>query len=256
MTNHGSVAVNGAIVRVPASAGLSKTHVRCFFFTDPPLPCLADHDVPVAQAESGFAIPIWYEGHSAMIEVTSVQVVSFPATPGSATVNLTASVAAPGGVTDPTPGNNSYTLSFTTGVADTRIAITATDPAATNPLVPVVSRPAGGTAHYLVQISNNGPAAADGAILSAPATSGVGFETGVCSGPGGIQSGNPAPASLGGRLAIPSLPAGSWVNCAITARVYGAVGSWATLTVAVTAPGWIHDPAPGNNTATNTLPIK
>jgi len=38
--------------------------------------------------------------------------------------------------------------------------------------------------------------------------------------------------------------------------VTGPVGSNASLTVAVAAPTGIHDPTPGNNTATDTLPIR
>lgn len=242
--------LEGAVVRLPASPGLSKTRVTCILWNDPGAPCLAGVDVPVAQAESGFAIPTWYPGFAAMIEVTAT------VAPGSTTVNATATVTAPAGGTDPNPGNNSYTLSFTAGVADTQIAITATDPAATNPLVPVVSRPAGGKAHYLVQISNHGPSAADGAVVTIPSATGVSSPTYVCSGPHGQQQASSAPAFLPGRFEIPSLPAGSWVNCTIAMNVTGAVGGWATLTVAVAAPGWIQDPTPGNNTATNTLPIK
>jgi hypothetical protein len=108
--------LEGAVVRVPASAGLSKTRVTCLLWQELAPPCLASYDVPVAQAESGFAIPSWYAGFGALIEVTAAQVASFPPTPGSTTMNLTATVTAPAGVTDPNPGNNSYTLTFTTGL--------------------------------------------------------------------------------------------------------------------------------------------
>jgi hypothetical protein len=245
LINAGPGAVSGAIATVPATAGLSKTRVQCS--------CL-ENDVPVSQAESGFVIPSFSPssyGHLAVIEVTAT--VTGTSAP---TVNATATVTAPAGVTDPDPGNNSHTLTFTAGIANVQIALVATDPASTNPLVPVVSRPAGGTAHYLVQITNHGPTAADGAIVSIPAATGLVGSTYHCSGPQGIHQGNSPPAALQYPFAIASLPSGSWVNCALTARVTGPVGSWATLTVAVAAPTAIRDPTPGNNTATDTLPIK
>ncbi len=111
MTHSLSGTLEGAVVRIPASAGLSKTRVTCILWNDPSAPCLASLDVPVAQAESGFAIPQWYQGFPMLVEVTGT------VSPG-ATVNVTATVTAPAGVTDPNPGNNSHTISFTAGVAD------------------------------------------------------------------------------------------------------------------------------------------
>ena len=246
VTNRGPGTVTGAIVRLPATAGLSKTRVQCSGLAT---------DVPIPQAESGFIIPSLPPNSNGQVAVV-IEVTATATGTSSPTVNPTATVTAPAGVTDPDPGNNSHTLAFTAGIANLQIAIAATDPTATNSLVPVVSRPAGGTAHYLVQVSNHGPTAANGAILTIPAATGLVSSTYLCSGPHGMQSASSTPAPLLSPIAIQSIPAGSWVNCAITARVTGPVGSNASLTVAIAAPTGIHDPTPGNNRATDTLPIR
>jgi uncharacterized repeat protein (TIGR01451 family) len=246
VTNRGPGTVTGAIVRLPATAGLSKTRVQCSGL---------ETDVPIPQAESGFVIPSLPPNTNGQVAVV-IEVTATVTGTSSPTMNPTATVTAPAGVTDPDPGNNSHTLTFTAGIASLQIAIAATDPTATNSLVPVVSRPAGGTAHYLVQVTNHGPTAANGAIVTIPAATGLVSSTYLCSGPQGMQSANSTPAPLLSPFAIQSIPAGSWVNCTITARVTGPVGSNASLTVAVAAPTGIHDPTPGNNTATDTLPIR
>lgn len=246
VNNSGPGTVSGAVVRLPATAGLSRTRVQCSGLAT---------DVPLPQAESGFVIPSLPPNTNGQVAVV-IEVTATVMGMSSPTVNATATVTVPGHVTDPDPGNNSHTLTFTAGIANLQIAIAATDPTATNSLVPVVSRPAGGTAHYLVQVSNHGPTAANGAIVTIPAATGLVGSTYLCSGPQGMQSASSTPAPLLSPIAIQSIPAGSWVNCTITARVTGPVGSNASLTVAIATPTGIHDPTPGNNRATDTLPIR
>jgi hypothetical protein len=193
-----------------------------------------------------------------MIEVTATVT-----TTSSTTVNPTATITAPAGVTDPNPGNNSYTLTFTAGIAEIEILVGAADPTATNPLVPVVSRPANGNADYLVPVRNLGPGAADGTIIKVPASSGLGINPSTPALPPAFDmmcSGGSTPAYAGRFIAtqgfvIRTLPAGGFVNCVLSAKVTGAAGSNASITVVAEAPRGFHDPNPGNNTATDTLPI-
>jgi hypothetical protein len=96
---------------------------------------------------------------------------------------------------------------------------------------PVTAWPANGLASYQVDVRNNGPLPADGAIVRVPLSPGFGF-------------------------VIPTFPAGDYVDCVIAAAVTGTTGSNATVTVSVTASGAVSDPSPGNNSATNTLPIR
>lgn len=246
VTNRGPGTVTGAIVRLPAAAGLSITRVQCSGLAT---------DVPIPQAESGFGIPSLPPNTNGQVAVV-IEVTATVTGTSSPTVNPTATVTAPAGVTDPDPGNNSHTLTFTAGIASLQMVMGASDPTSTNPLVPVVSRPAGGTAHYVLSVSNQGPTAADGATVTITAASGLTNPRYRC-GPQGLQpAGSTTPTQLGVPFAVPPLPAGGFVNCEISATVTGSVGSWATLTVAIAAPPGIHDPTPGNNTATNTLPIR
>src|SRR5438105_10935385 len=76
------------------------------------------------------------------------------------TIANTATIAAPVGATDPTPGNNSATDTDTVNlVAD--LSITKTDG--------VTSVNAGGTTTYTVIVANAGPSAANGAVFTDPA---------------------------------------------------------------------------------------
>ena len=102
---------------------------------------------------------------------------------------------------------------------------------------------------------------ADGTTITVPASSGRGVNPGIhprfevlCSGPQGAQSAAVYSTLTG--LVIQTLPAGSFVNCAVSSKVTGAAGSDARITVAAALPNGFYDPNPANNTATDALPIK
>jgi uncharacterized repeat protein (TIGR01451 family) len=96
VTNNGPSSVTGALLSDPAATGLTKTTVAC---SAAPGQCVTAPTV--VQLQSGtFALPALAAGQ--YYEITVAATVT--AANGSVTNN--ASVAAPGGTTDPVPGNN------------------------------------------------------------------------------------------------------------------------------------------------------
>jgi uncharacterized repeat protein (TIGR01451 family) len=99
VTNSGPSSVTGATLTDGAATGLTKTAVAC---AATPGACVTPPTV--AQLESGtFALPALSNGATYRITVTA----NVTATSGS--VSNVATIAAPSGATDPTPGNNSAT---------------------------------------------------------------------------------------------------------------------------------------------------
>ncbi|MDS4059102.1 MAG: DUF11 domain-containing protein, partial [Candidatus Contendobacter sp.] len=151
----------------------------------------------------------------------------------------TATVAAPGGVTDPTPGNNSATDSDTLS-ASADLSITKTDNSTT--YTP------GGSTTYTITASNAGPSNATGATVADtfPATLTCAW---TCVGAGG---GTCAAAGAGNLSDTVNLPSGGsatyTASCTIAASATGPLSNTAT----VAAPGGVTDPTPGNNSATDS----
>lgn len=151
----------------------------------------------------------------------------------------TATVTAPEGVTDPTPGNNSATDTDTlTPEAD--LSITKTDGATDE--VP------GTSITYTITVTNNGPS--DDPSVSVADTfpgtlQGVTFTSVAAGG----ATGNTA-AGAGNIADTVNMPAGSsvtyTVNATIASSATGNLSNTATVTASVT------DPTPGNNSATDT----
>ena len=118
---------------------------------------------------------------------------------------------------------------------------------------------AGGTTTYMIVVTNNGPGAANNAVFSDPAATGLSVRGVMC----GSESGGaacPAPASVtvaamqGAGIAIPTLPSGGSVTFTVTATVTAASGSVANLAT-ITPPTGVTDPTPGNNTSSDTDPV-
>ena len=161
----------------------------------------------------------------------------------SAVGNLvnTATVTAPGGVTDPNPGNNSATDTDTPNpIAD--LAVTKTDGVAT------VS--AGGTTTYTITVTNNGPSAVTGATVTDPLPAGVASFAWTCA----ATAGSSCPASGAGAIntnAVNLLKSGV-ATFTVTATISGSATGTIVNTVTATVPAGTTDPTPGNNTATDT----
>jgi uncharacterized repeat protein (TIGR01451 family) len=160
---------------------------------------------------------------------------------GAATGSLvnTATVAAPAGVTDPTPGNNSATDTDTLG-ATADLSITKTDG--------VTSATPGGSVTYTITSSNAGPSTATGATVADTFPASLTC-TWTCVGAGG---GTCTAAGSGNINDTVNLPSGGSVthtaSCTISASATGSLVNTAT----VTAPAGVTDPTPGNNSATDT----
>ena len=100
VTNNGPSSVTGAILSDPSATGLSKTALACSATT--PGQCVTPPTK--TQLEGGsFALPTLASGDFYELTVSA----NVSATSGS--VSNAASVTAPAGTTDPTPGNNSAT---------------------------------------------------------------------------------------------------------------------------------------------------
>ena len=160
-----------------------------------------------------------------------------------ATGNLvnTATVAPPAGVTDTNPANNSATDTDTlTATAD--LSITKTDG--------VVAIAQGGSTTYVIVVANSGPSAVVGATVSdiLPAAFAVATFTAV--GSGGASG---FTANGGGNINdTVNMPAGSTITYTVTATLNAGALGIVSNTATVTAPAGVTDPAPGNNSATDT----
>ena len=156
------------------------------------------------------------------------------------TLSNTATVAAPAGVTDPTPGNNSATDTDTLALqAD--LAITNTDG--------VTSVTAGGTVTYTIMASNAGPSSAVGATVADTLPAALSGATWTCVGAGG---GTCTAAGAGSISDTVNLPAGGSVTYTISATLSAAATGTLSNTATVAAPGGVTDPNPANNSATDT----
>jgi uncharacterized repeat protein (TIGR01451 family) len=172
--------------------------------------------------------------------VTYTAVCTVSLTPGS--ISNTASVAAPGGVTDPTPGNNSDLDDDTVIQAQADVTITKTN------FVDDVT--AGDPVTYTIVVSNAGPVAATSvtvadtfaAELLSCSTTCIGFGGGSCtSGP-----------TAGNISTVVSLPVGAAVaftsTCTLSPTAAGTLVNSATATVG----GGVVDPDTSDNSATDT----
>ena len=159
----------------------------------------------------------------------------------SATGSLinTVTVAAPSGVTDLTPSNNSATDTDTLA-AQADLAISVTDG--------ITTASPGGSTTYTITVSNAGPSNVTGATvadtfpasLTATWTAvGAGGGTATASGTGNINDTVNVPA--GGSVTYT-------VSAAISANATGTLSNTAT----VAAPNGVTDTNPGNNSATDT----
>ncbi|WP_313914488.1 proprotein convertase P-domain-containing protein [Tahibacter sp.] len=156
-------------------------------------------------------------------------------------ISNTATVTAPGGVSDPTPGNNSATDS--TGVqASSDLIVSKTDNAT------MVA--AGGTLTYLINVFNAGPSNTTTTISDT-------FPAGltcnwVCSG-----SLPCTPASGSGSFAIPAgIATDTSVIISATCSVSSGLAPGTVITNTATAPSLLGvDPNPANNSATDTTTV-
>jgi uncharacterized repeat protein (TIGR01451 family) len=149
-------------------------------------------------------------------------------------------VTAPGGVTDPVPGNNSATDSDTLA-PQADLSITKTDG--------VTAVTAGGTVTYTITASNAGPSTATGATVADTLPAALTGATWTCAGAGG---GTCTTSGSGNINDTVNLPVGGSVTYTVTATLSAAATGTLSNTATVAAPGGVVDPAPGNNSATDS----
>ena len=233
VTNNGPSNVTGAILSDPAVSGLSKTVVACSLT---PGQCISPPTV--VQLESGaFALPTLNIGQFYEITIT----VNITASSGSVT-NI-ATITAPAGISDPTPGNNSVSdTDVVNMVADLSIAVTDNSTHYVADAVKV----------YEIVVSNAGPSNVVGAAVTNIFSNGNIDPSTVFW--GCIPSAGASCTSLGvGSLAneLVNLNSGSSVTFYVTAQAISAPVGNLVNDVSVTVPGGITDPGPGVNSATD-----
>ncbi|MGA8810222.1 MAG: hypothetical protein WB973_20315 [Thermoanaerobaculia bacterium] len=155
------------------------------------------------------------------------------------TLSNTATVTAPAGVTDPTPGNNSSTDSDTIS-ASADLGISKTDG--------VTSVTAGGSTIYTITASNTGPSNATGATVADTFPASLTCNTTCVGAGGGTCTAGPFAGNINDTV---NLPSGSSVTYTSTCTISAAATGSLTNTATVTAPAGVTDPTPGNNSATD-----
>ena len=126
-----------------------------------------------------------------------------------------ATVTAPVGTIDPTPANN---------VAQATVTIPVSTDLSTSKTNGVSTLTAGQTTSYVITVSNNGPASADGTMVRDPVSAGLACTSVTCSTSGGAIC-PVSPISIasfqGAGAALNTFPAGSnvvfTVICGVTA---------------------------------------
>jgi uncharacterized repeat protein (TIGR01451 family) len=236
VTNNGPDAMTGAKLSDPAVTGLFKTSIVC---GTPPGVCATPPTINML--ESGlFTIPTLLSGQTYAIKVTAGVTVGVTSVSNVATINV------PTGATDSVTGNNSATDTdaVTNPAADLGIA--------KNDGVNTVG--AGTSTIYTIRVTNNGPSAVTGAILTDSAATGLTKTTITCSPttPGQCIT-PPTVAQLeSGTFALPMLALNQFYEIAVTANVAAAVGSSVSNVASVAPPTGTIDNVPGNNSRTDT----
>jgi uncharacterized repeat protein (TIGR01451 family) len=172
------------------------------------------------------------------------------------TVNVTISAGASGNlantatvsssVADPVPGNNSATdtdTQFISSVAD--LQITKGDGA--------TDYEDGGFTIYTIVVSNNGPGDVIGAVVSDSIPANIAFWTWACtSETSGLGTCTPQNASSSDFTDTIDLPVGASITYMVPATIQSGLPGPLTNTVTVTVPSGYTDPAPGNDSATDS----
>ena len=165
-----------------------------------------------------------------------------PAATGS--LANTATITAPGGVTDPVPGNDSATDADTlTPTAD--LAITKTDGlTSAQPLDPVT---------YTIVVTNAGPSAAPNAVVSDTMPAALVTPTWTCT--DGIGGTCDTASGSGDIAATVDLLPGGTVTFTVDATIAGSATGTLTNVADVAAPAGVTDPNSADNSATDTTTI-
>jgi uncharacterized repeat protein (TIGR01451 family) len=156
------------------------------------------------------------------------------------TLANTATATVPGGVTDPSPANNSATDSDTlTPQAD--FSITKTDGA--------LAATPGGAITYTIQVTHGGPSASGAATVTDAFPAAVTGVTWTCTASAGSTC---APSGSGNISSPVTLLVGGTATFTASGVVSPSATGTLSNTAQVAAPGGVTDPVAGNNAATDT----
>jgi uncharacterized repeat protein (TIGR01451 family) len=111
---------------------------------------------------------------------------------------------------------------------------------------------AGGTLTYTIVVSNNSPLNVTGALVSDPLPPQIMDWSWTCSTSNGASECDPSGSNSANFNDVVNLPGGSSVVYTVVARIRGDAFGSLSNTASVTPPAGIADPAPGNNSATDT----
>jgi large repetitive protein len=248
ITNNGPSAANNALVTDPAVAGLNVTGVTCGSAAGSAVCPTAGNTTVALLQSTGIVVPTLPAGGSMVFTVNA----GVTATTGS--VTNSASINPPAGVTDPTPGNNTGDDTDTVN-PQADLVVTKTDNQTTVD--------AGGTTTYTIVVTNNGPSAADNAVFTDPAVTGLSVSSVTCGTPVGgavcSTAGNTTVALMQGTgIVIPTLPNGGSVTFTVAGTVAGDAPSPLVNTATIAPPPGVTDPTPGNNNggdSSNVQPV-
>jgi uncharacterized repeat protein (TIGR01451 family) len=227
-TNAGPGPVTGATISDPLPSGISSSSWTAV----------------AAGGATGFSA----SGNGAINQVvnmpsgSSITFTVTMAVPAGRTGDLvnTATITAPAGVTDPTPGNNSATDTDTQS-SNADLSVTKTDG--------VTTYLAGGSVTYTIIVTNAGPSNVTGATVSDPLPAGITTTSWTSTTTGGAT----ATASGSGAISdTVNMPAGSTITYVVVTSIPGGKSGDLVNTVTVTPPNGVSDPTPGNNSATDT----
>jgi uncharacterized repeat protein (TIGR01451 family) len=236
--NAGPNAADGALVTDALPAGLSAVSAVCAATTGG----AACGTLGVAAGTLSGTIASFPAAASATISVSA-------RAPAQGTLSNSATIAAPPGVSDPNPANNSagpvQTSVVTSLPNQADLSVSVAGPSTVAP---------GAVLNYVVTVANAGPAAGNGAVLSNVLPTGLANVQAVCGAAiGGAVCG---PVTLAGSTlssAIASLPAGGALSFTVTASA-PAAGSVTDSASIGAAPG-VPDPNLANNAARATTTI-
>ncbi len=236
VSNGGPSSADGAVFTDPAVANLSVTSVSCGSASGGAVCPTAPNTTIALMQGSGIVIPTLPALGSVVFTVNAT--VSSGAT-GS--ITNSASIAAPGGVTDPNPGNNSASDTDTV-VPFADLAITKTDG--------VTSVTPGGTTTYTIVVSNNGPVNVVGATVIDNLPAAITSDTFTAVGSGGATG---FTASGTGNISdTVNLPNGATITYTLHANIAANATGTLSNTATVSPPVGVTDPNLANNSATDT----
>jgi uncharacterized repeat protein (TIGR01451 family) len=167
----------------------------------------------------------------------------------SGTIANTATIVAPAGITDGTPGNNSSTVNTTINSLVADLTITKTN--GVNNLTP------GGNTTYTITVTNNGPAEVTGATVTDLAPSGLTINNWTCAvsnaGSGGVvTTACGSPSGSGNINAAITLKVGAVITFTVPATVAANATGTIINIATVNLPAGMTDPTPGNSSASDS----